>query len=86
MTRKRSGVSAVVLVVVTLVTGWMLVASRSSSGQSQDDWRQLSLADFVRVMTELTSGAEPLSDALWTEIRGQAAERLLPVVAAGTNK
>jgi hypothetical protein len=84
MTRKRSGVSAVVLVVVTFVTGWMLVASRSSSGQSPDDWRQLSLADFVRVMTELTSGEEPLSDALWTEIRGQAAERLLPVVAAGT--
>ena len=84
MTRKRSGVPAVVLVVVTLVTGWMLVASRSSSGQSPDDWRQLSLADFVRVMTELTSGEEPLSDALWTEIRSQAAERLLPVVAAGT--
>ena len=84
MTMKRCGVSAVVLVAVTTVALWILIATRPSSGQSPDDWRQLSLSDFVRVITELTAGQEPLADALWDEIRGQSSERLLQAVSAGT--
>ena len=44
----------------------------------------MSLPDFVREITQLTSAAESLSDALWTEIRSQSAERLLQVLTAGT--
>lgn len=52
-------------------------------GQSSDAWRQLSLADFVREIEQLTTAAEPVSDELWTEIGAQSAERLLAVVAGG---
>ena len=44
----------------------------------------LSLPDFVREITALTSGTEPLAETLWTEIRSQSAERLLSAVTAGT--
>ena len=81
---KRCGMPAVWLVCVVLGAVWVLVGNQQSAGQSPDEWRQLSLPDFVREITQLTSTAEPLSDALWTEIRSQSAERLLQAVAAGT--
>ena len=54
-------------------------------GQSPDAWRQLSLAEFVREIEQLTTAAEPVSDELWTEIRAQSAERLLGAVAGGVS-
>ena len=81
---KRCGMPAVLLVCVVLGAVWVLVGNQQSAGQSPDEWRQLSLPDFVREITQLTSAAEPLSDALWTEIRSQSAERLLQAIAAGT--
>ena len=41
-------------------------------------------AGFRGEITQLTSTAEPLPDALWTEIRSQSAERLLQAVVQGT--
>ncbi len=55
-------------------------SARQAAGQTPDAWRQLSLPDFVREIEQLTSAAEPVSDALWTEIRSQSAERLLQAV------
>ncbi len=58
-------------------------SARQAAGQTPDAWRQLSLPDFVREIEQLTSAAEPVSDALWTEIRSQSAERLLQAVQGG---
>ena len=81
---KRGGFLAVLLVWGTVGAVLLLSQHETASAQSPDSWRQLSLADFVREITQLTSGSEPLADELWAEIRSQAAERLLQAVAAGT--
>lgn len=80
---QRCGIPVVLVTLVALAAAGVLLGSRSSSGQTADGWRQLSLPDFVGEIERLTAGTAPLSDALWTEIRSQSAERLLQAVAAG---
>ena len=53
---KRCGMPAVLLVCVAVGAVWVLSGNRQLAGQLPDEWRQLSLPDFVREITQLTSG------------------------------
>ncbi|MHB9081935.1 MAG: PA14 domain-containing protein [Pirellulaceae bacterium] len=81
---KRCGFLAVLLVFGASCAVFLHWDDQEAAAQVPESWRQLSLPDFVREITQLTSGTEPLAESLWTEIRSQSAERLLQVVTAGT--
>jgi len=81
---KRCSIPVVLITLVAIAVAGVLLGSRPSAGQSADGWRQLSLSEFVRVVTDLTSGQEPLAETLWDEIRSQSVERLLQAVSADT--
>ena len=57
-----------------------LTGDRQSQGRPDDRWRQLPLRAFVQEIERVTSASQPVSDRLWAEIRGQAAERLMATV------
>ena len=75
-----------VVLLMLAVSGVVLlpIGNQDATAQAPESWRQLWLPDFVREITALTSGTEPLAETLWTEIRSQSAERLLSAVTAGT--
>lgn len=80
-TVKRFGLPSVVVALLVTCGALLVFTLRETAGQSSDDWRQLSLTEFVQEMEGLTSGEQPVTDALWAEIHAQSAERLLAAVA-----
>lgn len=82
---KRSTVPVALVLCIALGAAWGLLGIRTAASQSPDAWRQLSLPAFVQEITRLTSAAEPLPDALWSEIRSQSAQRLVQAVAPGAS-
>ena len=78
------GFPVVLLMLAVIGVVLLPIGNQDATAQAPESWRQLSLPDFVREITALTSGTEPLAETLWTEIRSQSAERLLPAVTAGT--
>jgi hypothetical protein len=84
---KRLGISSLLVVLIAASVTLLWFSNRESAGQSPDGWRQLSLTDFISTMESLTTGDEPVSDELWTEIRSQSAERLEQhAIANSTNQ
>jgi len=71
--------AAGLLCVVPVVAG-----EQENPPPSPEEWRKLPLAEFVSQIDRLTSGTDPVSEQLWTEIRSQSAERLLSAIGAGT--
>lgn len=73
---------------LVLMVGLACVFSGVASAQedpqpSPEEWRKLSLAEFVGEIDRLTSGDQPLSEQVWNEIRSQSAERLVEAVGTG---